>query len=222
MQVATGQSGSHMVAVTPSPLRAFVTNLRGGSTSVIDLAAGRKIADVATGAGSEAIAVATGGGEIWVGAREAGTITVFDARDLGVLATLEVPGQPIRIAMTPRGTVLVSCAGSGEVVAFDVRDRRETARVKIDVPVATQSGTDTGMGSVAGVVPVGLLVADESTAWVAATRADKLVALALPALAVTRSIDVAGEPDGMALTTVMPNAACHACEAPADPLAQPH
>jgi hypothetical protein len=189
---------------------------------VIDLAAGRKIADVATGAGSEAIAVATGGGEIWVGAREAGTITVFDARDLGVLATLEVPGQPIRIAMTPRGTVLVRCAGSGEVVAFDVRDRRETARVKIDVPVATQSGTDTGMGSVAGVVPVGLLVADESTAWVAATRADKLVALALPALAVTRSIDVAGEPDGMALTTVMPNAACHACEAPADPLAQPH
>jgi hypothetical protein len=31
-----------------------------------------------------------------------------------------------------------------------------------------------------------------------------------------RVFDVAGEPDGMALTPVMPKAECHACEAPAE------
>jgi len=38
-------------------------------------------------------------------------------------------------------------------------------------------------------------------------------------LTVTRTIDVPGEPDGMALTPIMPQAVCHACEAPADPYA---
>ena len=218
-QVPTGQAGSHMVAVIPEPMRAFVTNRVGGSTTVIDLARGRKIADVPTGSGSEAIAITTDGREVWVAAREAGTITVFDARELRVLATLTLPGQPIRIVMTTSGVALVSCAGSSEVVAFEARSRRESARVAIDVQPAASAATRAG--SATGTVPVGILVAGDGTAFVAATRADKLVALALPALAVTRSIEVPGEPDGMALTPVMPQAQCHACEAPPDPLAAP-
>jgi len=219
MQVATGQAGSHMVAVIADPLRAFVTNRTGGSTSVIDLAHGRKIADVPTGSGSEAIAVTTDGREVWVAARDAGKITVFDAGDLDVLATLTVPGQPIRIVITTNGTALVSCAGSSELVTIDARSRREAARVAIDIPPAASASSRAGAGAAAGTVPVGILVAGDGTAFVAATRADKLVALALPALTVTRTIEVPGEPDGMALTPIRPQAVCHACEAPADPLA---
>jgi DNA-binding beta-propeller fold protein YncE len=219
MEVAPGQAGSHMVAVIPDPLRAFVTNRIGASTTVIDLAGGRKIADVATGSGSEAIAITADGREVWVAAREAGTITVLDSRDLAVLATLTVPGQPIRIVMTSNGMALVSCAGSSELIAFDARSRRESARAAIDVPLAADAGTRAGAAT--GAVPVGILVAGDGTAFVAATRADKLLTLALPGLAVTRIIDVPGEPDGMAMTTVMPQAQCHACEAPPDPLALP-
>ena len=47
-QIATGQAGSHMVAVAPDASRAFITNRGGGSTTVIDLARGRKLADVTT------------------------------------------------------------------------------------------------------------------------------------------------------------------------------
>ena len=79
-QVPTEQAGSHMVAVISDPLRAFVTNRVAGSTTVIDLASSRKLADVPTGAGSEAIAVTRDGREVWVAAREAGTITVLDAQ----------------------------------------------------------------------------------------------------------------------------------------------
>ena len=218
-QVPTDQAGSHLVAVISDPLRAFVTNRVAGSTTVIDLASSRKVADVPTGAGSEAIAVTRDGREVWVAAREAGTITVLDVQTNGVLATLTVPGQPIRIVMTPTGTALVSCAESGEVVAFDARNRRQTGRVTLDVQLPAGSGARAGAASATGAVPVGISIAGDGTVFVAATRADKIVALALPALTVTRTIDVTGEPDGMALTPIMPQAVCHACEAPADPYA---
>jgi YVTN family beta-propeller protein len=218
-QVPTEQAGSHMVAVISDPLRAFVTNRGAGSTTVIDLTSGRKLADVPTGAGSEAIAVTRDGREVWVAAREAGTITVLDAQTNGVLATLTVPGEPIRIVMTSTGTALVSCAGSGEVVAFDARSRRQTGRVLVNVQLPAGSGARAGAASATGAVPVGISIAGDGTVFVAATRADKIVALALPALTVTRTIDVPGEPDGMALTPIMPQAVCHACEAPADPYA---
>ena len=218
-QVPTEQAGSHMVAVISDPLHAFVTNRIVGTTTVIDLASSRKVADVPTGAGSEAIAVTRDGREVWVAAREAGTITVLDVQTNGVLATLTVPGQPIRIVMTPTGTALVSCAESGEVVAFDARNRRQTGRVTLDVQLPAGSGARAGAASATGAVPVGISIAGDGTVFVAATRADKIVALALPALTVTRTIDVTGEPDGMALTPIMPQAVCHACEEPADPYA---
>jgi YVTN family beta-propeller protein len=216
-QTATGQPGSHMVSVAPDTSRAYVTNRGGGSTTVVDLANGRKLADVSTGKGSEAIAVTPDGREVWVAAREVGTVTVFDTGTLVVTATLPVPGHPIRIVMTPNGTAIVSCAESSELVTFDARGRREIGRVRIDVPVAASAIERASVGPAGGVVPVGIVTAGDATAYVAATRADKVIALALPALTVLRTMEVPGEPDGMALGTIMPQAVCHACEAPADP-----
>jgi DNA-binding beta-propeller fold protein YncE len=218
-QISTGQDGSHMVAITPGHDRAFVTNLAGGSTTAIDLVNGRKLGDVPTGRGSEAIAITPDGGEVWVAAREAETITVFDSRTLAALATFPLPGRPIRIVISPYGTALVSCAASSEIVVFDVRSRRETGRTRIDVPSPGTANVLSGSGPVAGgPVPVGLALAgDAASVHVAATAADKIVQLALPDLAVLRVLTVPGEPDGMALTPVMPKGDCHACEAPADP-----
>jgi DNA-binding beta-propeller fold protein YncE len=218
-QVATGQTGSHMVAVTANPLRAFVTNLGAGSTTVIDLAGGRRISDVATGAGSEAIAISRDGGEVWVAAGQAGTLTVFDAQTLDVRATLPLPGRPIRIVMAPDGTALVTCAASSEIVAFDARSRRELGRRSLAAPLGT-GAERAGAGGTGSVVPVGVaLGADAASVFVAATQADAVLELALPELTVRRAIAVPGQPDGMALTPVMPQAQCHACEAPADPFA---
>jgi YVTN family beta-propeller protein len=212
-QTATDQPGSHMVVVAPVGVRAFVTNRSAGSTTAIDLASGRKLADVRTGDGSEAIAVTPSGNEVWVAAREAGTIMVLDARTFEVLATVPMPGHPIRIVMTPNGTALVSCAESSELVALDARDHREIGRVTLDVAVSSAANA----GPARGVVPVGIVAASDATAYVAATQADQVMVLALPALTVLRRINVQGEPDGMALTPIMPQAVCHACEAPADP-----
>ncbi len=217
--IGTDQEGSHMVAVAPDAARAFVANTGSGTTTTIDLSGGRKLADIDTGKGSEAIAVAPDGSEVWVAARDAGAITVFDARTLEISARLSVPGAPIRIAFSPDGaTALVSCAAGSEVVAFDVRARREIARrrIEVEVPGSARSRPTASLAR-GSVLPVGLAVSpDGASVFVAATMADKVVQLSVPGLEVLRVFEVAGEPDGMALTPVMPKAECHACEAPAE------
>ena len=61
-------------------------------------------------------------------------------------------------------------------------------------------------------LPVGLLVArDGRSAWVAATMGDRVVQYDAGTLEPLRSIEVEGEPDGLASTVVLPGAPCHAC-----------
>jgi YVTN family beta-propeller protein len=215
----TGQEGSHLVVVQADGSRAYVTNRLSGTTTVIDLGTGRKLGDVATGPGSEAIALTPDGREAWVAAREAGTLTIFDARTLEVLATVPMPGGPIRVAISSGGTALVSCTESGEVIAIDVASRRVIARRSLDLPMAESAKARTAADTTSsGALPVGLAVSADGVAVnVAATRLDKIARLLLPGLELDRAIDVPGEPDGMAVTPLLPKSPCHACEAPADP-----
>jgi DNA-binding beta-propeller fold protein YncE len=213
--IETGQEVSHMVAVDPAAARAYVTNIGSGTVTAIDLAAGRKLVDVATGKGSEALALTADGRELWVAARADGHVSIVDTRTLEVAAKLPLPGIPIRIAMTPDGgSALVTCAGTGELVSFDVATRTERVRRKVEVPLAPGAEQRAFARLAPGsVLPVGLRVAaDGRTAYVAATMGDRVVQYGVPALEPMRVIEVGGEPDGLATTAVMPKAPCHACE----------
>ena len=216
--IATDQDVSHMVVVAAGGQRAYVTNIGSGTTTALDLAAGRKLTDLATGAGSEALALTPDGRELWVAARAAGELAIVNTDKLEVTARLPLPGIPIRIAITPDGrTALVTCAGTAEIVAFDVAARSERARRKVDVPRA--AGADQRpLARLApdSVLPIGLLVSgDGASAFVAATMGDVVVQFATGPLEPVRTIAVGGEPDGLAVTSVLPKAPCHACQ-PAD------
>jgi DNA-binding beta-propeller fold protein YncE len=218
--IETGQDVSHMVAVDTLGARAYVTNIGSGTVTAIDLAAGRKLGDVATGGGSEALALTPDGRELWVAARADGHISVVDTHSLTIVAKLPLPGIPIRIAMTPDGgSALVTCAGASELVSFDVAARSERARRKVDVPLAPGAG-QRPFARLApdSVLPAGLRVAaDGRTAYVAATMGDRVVQYGLPTLETLRVIEVGGEPDGLGATAIVPKAPCHACEPePAD------
>jgi YVTN family beta-propeller protein len=212
--IETGQDVSHMVAVSADARRAYVTNIGSGTATALDLVAGRKLGDLATGAGSEALAVTPDGKELWVAARAAGHVTLVDTATLEVTARLPLPGIPIRIAITPDGrTALVTCAGSSELVAFDVASHKERGRRKVDVPLAP-GAAERPFAQIArgSVLPVGLLIArDGRSAYVAATMGDRVVQYDCATLEPLRSIEVGGEPDGLAATAVLPRAACHAC-----------
>ena len=198
-QVETSQRVSHMVATTGG--RAFVANIGSGTVTVIDLASGTKLADIATGEGAEGIDVAPDGREVWVSNRAADTLSVIDPESLEILATVPCPGFPIRVRLTPDGSrVLVSAARSGEVVVFDRAARRELVRRRLDL--STVEGFETRLfGDRFGdsPVPVGLVVApDGETAWVAATQADLVVEVGTEDLVVRGLLTAGREPDGMA------------------------
>ncbi|MFQ5348822.1 MAG: YncE family protein [Thermoanaerobaculia bacterium] len=197
--VETAQRISHMVAVTGE--RAFVANIGSGTVTVVDLASGTKLADIATGEGAEGIDAAPGGGEVWVGNRAADTLSVIDPESLEILATVPCAGFPIRVRFTPDGSrVLVSAARSGEVVVFDRARRRELVRRKLDL--STVEGYEERLfGDRFGdsPVPVGLVVSPEGkTAWVAATQADAVVVVGTEDLVVQGLLTAGREPDGMA------------------------
>ena len=218
-QIKTGQDTSHMVAVAPDRRRAFVANIGSGSLTAAPLedstSTKTAVVTVETGAGTEAIAVRPDGREVWLAARAAGTLVRLDARSLERIGQVDLPGVPIRLAFSRDGrSAFVTCAGSAEVVAFDASNGRERRRRKIDVPLAS-GAADRPSASIArgSPLPVGLLVApDDRSVYVAATLADRIVQLDARTLEVVRTIEVAGEPDGLGITGVMPKAECHACE----------
>ena len=212
--IGTAQQTSHMVAVSRDATRAYVTNIGSGTTTVIDLAAGRKVTDLPTGAGSEAVALSPDGRELWVAARAADEIAVVDTASLEITARLPAPGMPIRIAFTADGrTALVTCAHSSEVAAFDRGRRTELGRRKIDVVPAPGAGQRPFAQIAPGsALPVGLLWSrDGRTAYVAATMGDRVLHVDGMSLEVLGTIEIGGEPDGLALTDVRPKAPCHGC-----------
>ena len=199
--VETGQEISHMVAVTPDGKRAFVANIGSGSVTAIDLEEGRKLGDIATGDGAEGIAVTPDGEHVWVTNRSADTLSIVDASTLEVVAEIPSPGFPIRVAITPDGgRALVSCARAGEVALFDVAERKELRRSKLDLTALPES-TKRLFGDRFGnsPVPVGLVIApDGGSAWVAATQSDVVVVVDTKTLEVRKAIRAGREPDGMA------------------------
>lgn len=202
-RVETGQQVSHMVTVTPDGKRAFVANIASGNVTAVDLATGKKLADIETGEGAEGITVTPDGTEVWVSNRAADSLSVIDPESLRVIATVPCPGFPIRVSMTPDGQrLMVSAARSGEVVLFDPIKRQELMRTRLDLNTAPDASRRLfGDRFGESPVPVGLVIGPRSDlAWVAATQADAVVAVEPAGLRVVALLRAGHEPDGMAFS----------------------
>ena len=200
--IETAQEVSHMVAATPDGKRAFVANIGSGTVTAIDLAAGRVLAQIATGKGAEGVAVAPGGAEVWVTNREADSVSVVDASSLKVVGEIEAPSFPIRVAFTPDGRqALVSCARTGDVAVFDSAGRRELRRLRAGLVPPPGAANLLGF---AGGVPVGIVVEPSGArAFVAHTNADAVAVFDLATGALVATLKAGREPDGMAFTPVV-------------------
>lgn len=199
--VATGQVMSHMVVVTADGARAFVANIRSGTITAIDLAAAGKIADIATGNGSEGLTLTRDDREIWVCVRGENRIAIVDAATLEIVATIETPAMPIRVAMSPDGRIAyVTCAAGSALIAIDVAGRAVVATHRVDLPLApgaeNRPFAHLGPGTP---LPIGLVVAPSGAIYLAATMADQLEKLDPEGLAPRATFDVGGEPDGIAV-----------------------
>lgn len=196
--IETGQEVSHMVAVTPDGSRAFVANIGSGTVTAIDLAAGKKLADVATGEGAEGIAVSADGKRVWVTNRAADTVSVVDAASLEVTATVEPGRFPIRAEATADGRwVLVSNAESGTISVIDAASAEVARTLELAIEAKDGEGRLLQFGD-DGPVPIGIEIArDGKRAWVAAANADAIVVLDLEAWKPAGTLTAGREPDGM-------------------------
>lgn len=202
---ATDQDASHMVVAAPGGRHAYVSNIGSGSVTVIDVRAGERVANVATGAGAEGIDITPDGSEVWIANRSADTISILDTETHEVVATLACAQFPIRLKFTPDGRhALVSNAQSGDVAVFERSSRELLRRIPM---VAEASGDEDEnrlfqAGFSEGPVPIGILVEPSGRrAYIANTNANLVTVLDLESWSVAGRISTGQQPDGLGWST---------------------
>lgn len=122
--IATGQQGTHMIVVAPDNRTAYTANIGSGTVSVLDLSAGRKVADLAVGGKPEGLALARGGRELWVGDLDAPRVQIWDVATRKKIAEQPVDPVAIRVLASPDGQLIAtSNIASGTISLFDAETR---------------------------------------------------------------------------------------------------
>lgn len=208
-KIATGAEISHMVAVARGHGLAFVTNIGSGSVSVIDLALGKEIAEVATGDGAEGVAVTPDGRQLWVTNRAENTITVINPANRKIIAELPAGEFPIRAEATGNGrAVLVTNAKSNDLTVFSTDPIAEVGRVRFEAVSKGGEGRLFSDRFGSSSVPIGIeIVDDEMRAYVAHANADDISIVDLRRWEVVGAIAAGREPDGMGYSALVANGA---------------
>ncbi|WP_166038836.1 cytochrome D1 domain-containing protein [Sphingosinicella sp. YJ22] len=130
--ISTGQRGTHMVAVAPDFRRAFTANIADGTVSVLDLASGTKLRDIAVGGSPEGIALTPDGRTLWVGDLRGARVQAFDAASFERVAEVATGPVPIRVLASPDGRwIVTSNLGCGCLTVIDAATRAAVRTVPV-------------------------------------------------------------------------------------------
>lgn len=185
--IATGQQGSHMVALDGEE-RAFVANIGSGSFTALDLKANAKLRDVTVGGKPEGIAVA--GGKIFVGDLTAPRLSVFDAATYEKLGEIAIDGNAIRVIASPDGKIVAtSNVNKGSVTLIDAATHSMLRSFPVSGDPAVMQVTLIWSG-------------DGKRLYAAETGRNQIAEIDVETGKVLRRIDVGKNGDGLAVTTV--------------------
>ncbi|KRB06887.1 YncE family protein [Lysobacter sp. Root690] len=196
--IALGEGKGHMVAVAADGKAAYVSKVDRGTLSRIDLTDNSKTDEVPAGAGAEGIAVRPGSDEVWVSNRDAGSVTVHDAKTLAIRATLPSPGFPIRVVFTADGRhALVSNARAGTLSVFDAKRKKPVATIALQRDGAQYR--DTMLGRAA--LPIGVIADPKRPrVYVAISGGDEVAVIDRKRWKVIGQWKTGREPDALALS----------------------
>lgn len=205
-QMNTEQEISHMVAATPDGQYAFVSSIRTGNVTVFNLKTGKLLKQMYSGEGAEGIAVSPDGNELWVTNRAENTITIFDVNTLERIQKIDCGDFPIRAKFSPSGKhFVVSNAESGEIAVFDAKKKKLISKIKLTPPVPEDKDPERYFSEFEGSsVPIGLVVPDDNTAYVANTRSDVVSVIDLTKMEITGHFKTGKEPDGINYSPINP------------------
>jgi YVTN family beta-propeller protein len=181
----TGQNATHMIYVTRDARTIFTANIASDSISIIQQQASDNAwthTVVTVGKGPEGLDLSPNGRELWTAHSRDGAVSVIDVPSRKVIHNINIgTKRSNRIKLTPDGKyALVSDLEAGEVVVIDAAARKEIKRLAI------------------GPMAEGIVIPDNSRAFVAINGADYVAVLDLKTWAVTRKLVTGKGPDGMA------------------------
>lgn len=204
--IPTEQEISHMVAAIGAPARAFVPSIRTGNLTVIDLENDQIITHSYSGMGAEGVATTPDGKEVWVTNRSDNTLTVFDTQSLDIIETIPCGEFPIRAKFSPDGKYfLVSNARSGDIKVFNAAEKTLAANISLKIELSEDSeGRYFAAEFEGSSIPIGLVVPDDETAYVANTNADVITVIDLKTFEVITHYKTGKQPDGIAYSKLMP------------------
>jgi len=185
--IATGQQGTHMVAITPDHARAFTANIAAGTVSVLDLPGRRKLRDIAVGGRPEGIALSTDGRTLWVGDLEGARVQVFDTASFERVAEIPTGDVPIRVAASPDGRwIVTSNLGSGSLTVIDAATRAVARTIAV------------GGSQESGQVTI-LFSGDGRRVYAAETGRNQVAEIDLETGRVLRRLSAGAQGDGLAI-----------------------
>lgn len=179
----TGQNATHMVHVAKDARTIFTTNIASDSVSIIQQAKdGWTHTIVNVGKGPEGLDLSPDGRELWTAHSRDGRVSVIDVSSRKVVHNINIGTKRAnRIKLTPDGKfALVSDLEAGDVVVIDATARKEIKRLPV------------------GKMVEGLVIPDNSRAFVAVNGEDHVASIDMKTWTVTRKIPTGKGPDGMA------------------------
>ena len=189
---ATGNRGSHMLALSKDRRRLYCSNMSGGSVSAFDFVTGEKLADIPTGSECEGVGVSPDGRWVWAGNRAEDTISIIDTGSLAVVKRLDSPGFPYRVQFTPDGAqALVPHAKASSLVVCDVAGQKVARSIPLGM-------TRVESPSTAGVFPH----PGGRYAFVTVRNDDSMLVLDLQEGTTVARVAVQSSPDGVSYSAV--------------------
>ncbi len=180
--IPTGQSESHMLAVSPDGKWGYTANVGPGTVSVLDLTAKKTVAIIPISGNTQRISITPDGKKVFTADQTQPRMAVIDTATRQVSGWLPLPAPGYGTAVTPNGKwLIVAVPAVHKVVAIDL-DSGKISK-SLDVPAAPQEV---------------LISPDGGTAWVSCDKSGKIAQIDTSSWTVSRLIDAGKTVDGLA------------------------
>ena len=192
---ATGNGGSHMLALDRAGKKVYTANVPAANVTAIDLETGQKTNDSPAAQASEGIAVSPDGKWIVTGNRS-GSISVIETAGMKKTKDIACEGVPYRAAFTPDNKkALVPCPGSKELAVVDM------SKFEIEKKIKMSSEAGNPNSPLAG--PRGVFINPNGKyAYVTLNESSSVAIVDLEKMEVVGQVGVGKSPDGVAFGKV--------------------
>ena len=186
--IDTGQSGSHMVALSEDGAIAFTSNGSSNSVSVIDVVSGQLIKTLDVPDRPEAITTNKRGSEVWIGSNDEEVVSVISVASGEISRQWSGFSWPYRILLTDdERYAVMPDLGNEQLRFFDVN-----------------SGIEIGKIDLAGAQPQGvILYPDDRTLFVSLAGQNKVLVVNILTQEILGEYPTGDAPDGIAYSPLV-------------------